>query len=456
MSDSTAQPHVGPFDEHDHQKGPRKLLVLSLVAIVAGALVGLVGGYFRWFLTAADDLRFSIVEWAGRFSWWGVLVPIVLAAIAVAIARALVRLAPESSGSGVQRVEAAMKEQTGLERLRVIPIKFVGGVLALGSGMVLGREGPTVQMGAAIGSKLSQWVRLGRSSSYSMEASMAGAGLAVAFNAPAGGAIFVFEELTKSVRLRIVVPTIAGTAVAIAVSRWILGNAPEFVLPSFAIPANSTLIAFGIFGAIVGALGVGYSATVVWFLNANDRIKSVPPVAKAAVIGAIVGAAVWYSPSLTGGGDDFAQTTLTGAPPLLTVVGILIGRWILGALSYSAGTPGGLFSPLLALGAACGYLFGGIVNLVIPDLLAPWQFALVGMAAFFSAVVRAPLTGAVIVAEMAASTSLLLPSLLACAAASVVATLMRSAPIYDTLRHRMLNAQEIADLKAKQARHLSS
>ncbi len=330
-----------------------------------------------------------------------------------------------------------MRGQVEPESVRILPVKFVGGVLGISAGMVLGREGPLVQMGASIGSKLGRLLGLDRLSSYSLEASLAGAGLAVAFNAPTGGSIFVFEELTKSFRLRLVIPTLVGTATAITVSRAILGDDPSFIVGDLSPGGAGTFLGFAIFGVIVGFLGALYNRTVVWFLRAFAAIKRVPLLVKAGIVGAFIGAIAWFAPELVGGGDNITQQMISTSPGLWAILGILVIRWVLGPLSYSVGTPGGLFAPLLALGALCGAVFAGTVNAVMPGALSVPAFAVVGMSVFFAAVVRAPVTGVVIVAEMAATTDLLVPSLLACAFAVLTTTLIKSEPIYDTLRAMM-------------------
>ena len=147
-------------------------------------------------------------------------------------------------------------------------------------------------------------------------------------------------------------------------------------------------------------------------------------------------------PTLVGGGETIAQRMFTDTPVPWVILGILLLRWVLGPLSYSVGTPGGLFSPLLALGASSGALFASVANIIVPWLELPvTSFAFVGMAAFFAGVVRAPLTGIIITAEMAVTTALLIPALMAAAGAVLAATMLRNPPIYDTLRPRAVGWQ---------------
>ena len=160
---------------------------------------------------------------------------------------------------------------------------------------------------------------------------------------------------------------------------------------------------------------------------------------RAALIGAAVGALAWYWPDLVGGGDMITQRTLAGAEPLAILPLVFLLRLGLGAVSYAAMTPGGLFAPLLVLGAQLGLAFGLLSRLVFPDLdIQPEGFAVVGMAAFFTGVVRAPLTGIVLVTEMTANVTMLLPMLGACFAAMLVPTLLSDPPLYDSLRENIL------------------
>lgn len=408
------------------------------VAVLAGALAGVVGAAFRAVLVAADNFRIDAVGFLHEWPLIGWIVPVVVAGLAVAIARYLVVLVPEAAGSGVQRIEAQVRQQVDADRLRVVPAKFVGGALAIGSGLALGREGPTVQMSAAIGSKLSTVAKVTRDDGLSVQSALAGAGLGVAFNAPLGGVIFVVEELTKSIRMKVIALTMVATAVAVGVMRLLLGSSVDFEVPQL---PNSTLVElplFIIFGLLMGLMGAFYSRTIIFFLDLFEKLAQIPLLVRAAIVGAAVGLLGWFVPNIVGGGDNLTQQTLTGSAPILTIAAIVLIRWFLGPVSYSVSTPGGLFAPLMVLGAGFGGLFGGLVMLVSSDLFGnPVTYALVGMAAFFGAVVRAPITGIVLVVEMTATNNQFAPLMLATAAAVIAATLVKSDPIYDTLRDRM-------------------
>jgi CIC family chloride channel protein len=197
---------------------------------------------------------------------------------------------------------------------------------------------------------------------------------------------------------------------------------------------------FVVFGLLTGCLGAVYNGLVLWFLDHVAAIRRIPTLAKAAVIGAIIGLAMFVSPLAVGGGELLTQQILSGHHIILSVViGYLAVRFVAGPLSYSAAVPGGIFAPLLAVGALWGLLFVGGFDAVWPgdttQLAVP--MALVGMAAFFGATVRAPVTGLVLVAEMTATTEVLVPMMAATAGAVLAAYVVGSPPIYDSLRERM-------------------
>jgi chloride channel protein, CIC family len=425
-------------DDDGDRRASAGLLTLALTAAAAGAVTGVVGALFRLALREADHGRVDLIHDLRPWGALGFTVVVVGVAACAAAARAVVRLAPAASGSGVQRVEAVMRGDVEPASPRVLPVKFLGGLLALGSGMVLGREGPTVQMGAVIGDWFSTRLRLARVDLRRMQAATAGAGLAVAFSAPIGGAVFAIEEVARSTTLRLIVATLSACASAVAVAWVILGAAPDFAVVAPAAATARTVIPFVVFGALLGAFAVLYNRVIVACLDLADRLSRIPPEVRAAAIGAIVGAALWLERDLVGGGDRLSQDILSGGTVTLTLLGILALRTAIGPLSYAAGTPGGLFAPLIVIGALAGALFATALGGLWPSLhLHPIAFAIVGMSTFFAAVVRAPLTGIVLIMEMTGTTSQAVPMLGAAGVAVTVSALLGGRPIYDTLRERM-------------------
>ena len=418
---------------------PHGLFRLLLVAALAGVLIGLVGSAFRLILQQALLLSQRMLAFADALGSWGILVPVLTVALCAAAARALVRLAPEAGGSGVQQIEAMMRLESEPTRLRVLLVKFFGGSLALGSGLALGREGPTIQMGAAIGASLAQAARLAAADIRIMAAALSGAGLGVAFAAPLAGVLFTFEEISRRFSVRLMLASLLACAVAWQTSLLLLGDGPIFKVPAIPPLDWTALLPALLFGCLMGALGVVYNRLVITLLEGADRFARVPGEVKAGLIGALIGLIMWFEPTWVGGGEPLTQQLLDNPGgmllPLLLILGV---RLLIGPLSYAAGTPGGLFAPALLIGALCGVLFAGLCNTYLSMQISPVAFALLGMTAFFAAVVRAPLTGIAVIIEMTAISSLIMPMLLTTAMAVAVASAMRSPPIYDTLRLRML------------------
>lgn len=433
---------VNPADVSDYPPEDdgqfRGLIVLCVLAIVGGALTGLVGGLFRAALTAANHLRLMVEDWARAEPNLRWVVPVLLSAVAVGLARLAVRWVPQASGSGVQRVEATMRSEVRPAGLRILPAKFIGGVLSIGAGLALGREGPTVQMGAAIGVRLARTFKSNGHDLRTMAAALAGAGLGVAFSAPLGGAVFVFEEVARAVRTRLVVVTLLTCGSALAVAHMIVGRQPVFDVPPLAPQEFLMLPVFVLLGALLGALGVVYNKLIVLLLNLFERIPRVPPEVNAGIVGGAVGLLGVVAPSLIGSGDQLNEELLIAGIGLSTLLLAVCVRFFLGPLSYSLGTPGGLFAPLLLLGALISALCARVANELVPRVdLSVTAFAIVGMSTFFAAVVRAPITGVMLIVEMTATTSQLVPMILAAGTAVLVATLLKGPPIYDTLRARL-------------------
>ena len=419
------------------------LTLLTALALIVGAISGAGVALFILVLDEADRLREALIVRAhmqGTEGLW--LVVLGCAAAAGAAASLVRRISPQAVGSGIPHVEAVLNGQLPQARFRIIPVKFVGGMLAIGAGLALGREGPSVHMAATLGHLVGKTFRRNWPDCRVLLAAGAGAGLATAFNAPIAGGIFVLEELVRRFELRVAIAALGASASAISVSRAILGDAPDFHLPALIMPHLAIRPLFFVLGALAGVIAVIYNRVLLRTMATLDRLDVWPVELRAALIGALVGALAWFLPDLVGGGDPITQRTLLGAGTLGLLPLVFLIRLVLGALSYSAGTPGGLFAPLLVLGAQFGLFFGLACELAFPDLhVQPEGFAVVGMAALFTGIVRAPLTGIVLATEMTADVTMLLPMLGACAMAMLTPTLLKDPPIYDSLRERTVNRE---------------
>jgi CIC family chloride channel protein len=442
MTSRTVRDAGSPHDDVPESGDEGGLLGLAGLTLLAGAATGLVATVFRLLLEHAERLRDLLITHAHGFGVPGFFLVIMVTALMALLAAWLVhRFAPHATGSGIPHVEAVLHGKIGPAGYGLGVVKFVGGLLAIGSGLVLGREGPSVQMGAAVSCEIGRFFRRKWSDCRVLIAAGAGAGLATAFNAPIAGAVFVLEELVQRFEHRVAIAALGAAASAVTVGHLLAGNAPDFEVEAFAEPGVESWPLFMVLGCIAGLLAVAYNRSVLGALALADSARRLPVEGRAALIGAMIGAVAWFAPGVVGGGDNITQSVLAGSAVLGIMPLVFALRFVLGAASYAAGTPGGLFAPLLVLGAQIGFLFGAACSSMSLISLAPEAFAVVGMAAFFAGVVRAPLTGIVLVGEMTASSGLLLPAVFASFSAMMVAALLRDRPIYDALRDRTIRLE---------------
>src|SRR5882672_9456800 len=255
----------------------RDVLVPALLAPLAGAAIGLLCAGFRLALEAADRWRDALILWAHQWNVAGFFLVVAVCAVAVALAAWLVRrFAPYTSGSGIPHVEAALAGEVRPAPPALIPVKFFGGLLAIGSGLALGREGPSVQMGAAIAHRLGELWRCTSDDRRILLAAGAGAGLAAAFNAPIAGAVFVLEELVRRFEPRIAVAALGASAAAIAVARAILGDAPDFQVAPLAYQSMATLPLYVGLGIVAGLVALCYTRAVLGMMSVMESLASCP------------------------------------------------------------------------------------------------------------------------------------------------------------------------------------
>jgi CIC family chloride channel protein len=421
---------------------------LAILAPIVGAYTGFIGGAFRLALEAADRLRGMLLDATHPHGIFGFAAVCAACGLAAAAAAAIVRgFSPHAGGSGIPHVEAVLRGLLPQSSIALVPVKFFGGLLAIGAGLALGREGPSVQMGATISHLIGKVFRCSWGDCRALLAAGAGAGLATAFNAPIAGAIFVLEELVGRFEARIAIAALGASATAISVSHLLVPNVPVFAIDPLPLPPPEAMPLCILLGAIAGLFGIAYNRLLLATIARLGRIRSE---FRAGAIGAIIGALAWFAPHIGGGGENIAVQALDGTGTLGIIAMIFALRSIMSVVSYAAGTPGGIFAPLLALGAHLGLAFGLVCILVFPGLgLEPRSFAVVGTAALFTAVVRAPVTGIVLITEMTGSTSMLLPMLGACFVAMLVPTILADPPIYDSLRELTVDTRHKVIASAK-------
>jgi chloride channel protein, CIC family len=428
------RPTTHPVD--DRGEGAESLVGFVVAAALVGVLTGISAASFRLLLDEAGRWRTSLAGWAHHY-WWGLILVVLISASATAAAAALVRrVEPHAEGSGIPRVEAIADGRIKPDRFRILPVKYIGGLLAIGAGLALGREGPSVQMGGTAAVIVASLTRRNSADLRVLVAGGAAAGLATAFNAPIAGGVFVLEELIKRFDPRTTVATLVASASGFAAAHLLVEAQDDFYMAPLAdprLPDAGWVLAIGI---VAGVLGVLYKKAVMLGLRRADASRW-PKEVRAALTGVLVGVIVWFAPDLAGSGNNLTQDALLGHGTLLAVIGILVLRFALGVISYAAATPGGLFAPMLVLGADAGLIVGLLAAHLAPhDAPNLAAMALIGMAAFFSATVQAPVTGLILATEMTNNSNQLPPMLGACAVAMLVAIVLRSRPIYDQLAER--------------------
>lgn len=411
-----------------------------------GILIGLSAGViivlFRYILEQAERLRGALYGYLQGASWaYTGLWFLTLLLIAWILQRITV-FEPMTSGSGIPQVKGAIMGLMKMKWLRILLGKFTGGILAIGAGLSLGREGPSIQLGAIIGQGLSRSIGRTRMEERYLLTSGASAGLAAAFNAPLAGVIFSLEELHKSFSPAVLMSAVAAALTADVVTRHFFGANPVFSftnLPVFPLRYYSYLILLGL---LVGWLGILFNRVLLKTLCLYEKQPWLTGMWKPALPLITAGILGFLLPEVLGGGNNLVNA-LAVAPFSLSILCILLAaKFLFTMVSYGSGVPGGIFLPLLVIGALAGGIFSHIV--VHFGLLAPLystNIVIFAMAAYFSAVVKSPITGSILIMEMTGSFAHMLPLIVVSMAAYLVADICKSDPIYDSLLTRALAKQ---------------
>lgn len=350
------------------------------------------------------------------------------------IAGILVKLAPEVSGSGIPQTRAMLSHINLRLNLKSAVIKLVGGVIALGCGLFLGREGPTVQVGAALAAQLSRWFPTTAQHRGQLIAAGAGAGLAAAFNAPLAGVVFVLEELLKDVSSSIVGLSLVACFSAAAVENMFGGARSHSMINhvgSVAPLQPIDVTFYVVLGLLAAFFGAVFNNSILISLKLYRKLK-ISVILCTTIAGLATGLIVSHMPADFHNYAAARQLINSGTvqPDMVPIAFVVFFFLVL--IAYGSGAPGGLFAPSLSLGATLGYMIGFLhmhftgVNLID-------TFTQVGMGAFFAAVARVPLTSSIIVFEMSGNISLIPPLMIACVIGSTVAELLSKGSLYDSL-----------------------
>lgn len=404
------------------------------IAMLNACVIGIGAGTAATVLTQAVAwLGEQRLHFAAQYGSWIVL-PLV-GGVAGLIGGLIVTKLPNASGSGIPQVKASLIAQPQGMDLRTAMMKLVGGIITIGCGFLMGREGPTVHVGAALSVAINERSRTTKEHERLLVAAGAGAGLAAAFNAPLAGVFFVLEELLKEISSRTIGTAVLACFVASVASHALHGDESVRHLPTAAANANFTAVeipAYILLGVAAGVLGALFNRFVMWSLKFNRDIFKAPPTVRICAAGIVTGLLVAALPTQF---HDYAGMRAhliyggTTLPHSIIAFGIF---FTLTVIAYGSGAPGGLFAPALSMGACIGHVFGLIQHMF--QASAPLDtFALVGMGAMFASVARVPITAIVIVFEMTQNFNIVLPLMLGCIVASNVADQLYPNSIYDRL-----------------------
>jgi chloride channel protein, CIC family len=414
----------------------QKIYILTLLI---GGLCGLAAVSFHLLL---DFFQSHIIYAAAAAThWWRIPLIIITPVAGGLIAGAgLYFLAPEARGSGIPQVKASFYLDGGRIPARVIPGKMFLAAINIGTGASLGREGPTVQICAAIASVLGRMFAISRRRLQNLVPIGAAAGLAAAFNTPIAAVTFTLEEIIGDAASRPLGSIVIASVIASVVERSILGEHPIFSVATYKLHDPYELIFYAVLGLIAGLAAVAFNESLLRLRNFFRKQKMTPQWATPGVGGLILGGAGLGALLLTGSASIFGvgygqlAAQLQTSLPLKTL--IILGTFKLAAtvVSYGSGASGGIFGPSLYIGG----MIGGAVGLLTQFALGgrqiqPEAFALVGMGAVFAGVVRAPVTSIIMIFEMTNNYSIILPLMIANITSYIVAIELSSTPIYDAL-----------------------
>lgn len=418
----------------------------SLRLLLEGLAVGLGAGIsisiFRYLLAGSEILRpviYHNLREALADGQWQWLALYILSFIIIAyLLKLIVAREPMCTGSGIPQIKGILQGDMSMRWFSVLWSKIIGGVLAIGAGMSLGREGPSVQIGACVGQGLSQTSRRTRFESRILMTAGAGAGLAAAFNAPLAGVIFGLEEMQKTISPALLLTGITASITAATVTEVVFGMSPVFSM-GYLLPLPLNLFdVLVVAGIVIGLLGRLFNIALAYSLNTYSRLglsgmkKPLVPLALAGILGFVL-------PEILGGGNLLVDSLVVTDYTIGFLCLLFVGKFLFTMICFGSGVPGGIFLPMLVLGAAGGAVLAKL--LVLAGLLPAMYYAdiiVFGMAAYFSAVVKSPVTGSILILEMTGSFQHMLALLVVSLTAYVISDLTGGRPVYDELLDRAL------------------
>lgn len=412
---------------------------LVLDGLFTGILAGFFAILFRLALAWADERRhilftdhrpLTVALWIGGL----VLIGLILGAI--------LRRVPLASGSGIPQVQGEILGFFDMKPLRILSAKISGGVLATLAGLSLGREGPSIQIGAAAGKLSARILKRDPSEESHLISAGASAGLAAAFNAPLAGTMFTLEEMHRDFSPLLMVPSLIAAVTADFMAKSIFGLKPVFQFqPAGPLPLGAYFSVL-ILGVLAGLLGLVFIKTITFF---QDRYAALPLNMRFwPLLAILVMAAVGFlQPDLLGGGHGLVEHAAQGNSGLRLLLALMTLKLLLTGLSYGSKAPGGIFMPVLVIGGILGILVAqGLMGLGAIPQGFELNFLVMGMAGILTSVVRSPVLSIILVTEMTGSFGHILPLTMVAVTAYLVAEGLKVPPIYEILLERMTGQPE--------------
>lgn len=428
---------------HLMKRAERFKTILTAEGFLVGAVAGLVVLFYRVILEYAGKGMNKVLEYARQEPLAAVLWFVALFIIACIVGK-LVKYEPMISGSGIPQVEGEMMGKLNQVWQRVLPAKFLGGFLSLFAGLSLGREGPSIQIGAMTGKAVSQTLDRGKTEEKYLITCGASAGLAAAFHAPLAGVMFSLEEIHKNFSVSVLISVMTASITADYISSQFMGFQPVFQFDVGTEMPPQYYWHIVILGVILGVMGAFYNKMTIWVQSLYLKSKKLNETTRLFIPFFLAGVLGLVMPQILGSGHPLIDMAAEGNLMLTSLLILFVAKFLFSLICFGSGAPGGIFFPLLILGALIGAVFAmaGVEFFGLAPVYVN-NFVLLGMTGFFTAIVRAPLTGIILLFEMSGSISQMLSLSIVSVTAYIVATLMRSEPIYDSLLKRILKADTI-------------
>jgi CIC family chloride channel protein len=408
-------------------------LFLLVVAMIIGITCGFAAVGFHHLIAWFQEMFWGVgeltVEAVKAAPWWQrLLVP----AIGGLLVGPVIRfLAPEAKGHGVPEVILAVAQRNGLMRGRVVVGKALASALTLASGGSAGREGPIIQIGAAIGSKAGQLLRVSGQHVRTFAGCGAAAGLAATFNAPIAATLFTVEVIIGEYSVLQFTPIVISAVIATVVSRYYWGSEPVFSVPDYQLISSWEFVPYILLGLISGFLALGLMRLLFATEDRFERWKNVPVWLKPAAGGLLLGVIGLGLPQVYGDGYDTVDHVLQGGLAGWLVALLLVGKLLATSLTLGSGGSGGVFMPSLFLGAMTGSVVGHLAGWSLGDLAgSPGGYALVGMGGIVAGAMHAPITAMVMMFELTGNYTIILPLMTVCILSTMVTNLVQRESIY--------------------------